>query len=204
MSRRALAGMAPPPPAGGLEIGFNFRETEGYIPSDGNIDVFTGVQAPTLRTNLNGVSLVAGWAQNGREPLASALRDEGPADGDPRLAGWCQVLNRAYFDMELPIGDYRVWIGCGRTAAAGSIDAELYDGLYVSLVNPEPAVKLTDASGAADEFFTINSAVRPRLDWTAQYGTDFFDFSVPDRGARTGASLMFFTGFFTHIRVQQQ
>lgn len=112
--------------AGGFQIGFDFRNTSGYV-TDPTDCVFQGGETyPATYTPAAGGSFTAGW--NFDESSGTRNRDN---TLDPRLAGllFDTSLTR-FFRLDLPsAGNYEVRLAMGDGVYASGAYWQLYDGV---------------------------------------------------------------------------
>ena len=199
-------------PPGGTLLGWNFRETTPG--DDGPIDVRAsdGQQDPHLYprvyTNGNGISLTAGWSPAGGA-LPNQIRDNAD-QSEPRIAGYAMysinTANRSNWDISLPNGTYRFWMGLGTESNSTVSRCYWFDGL-TGEASRDQIFYAGSISVPANSFATANGDIKARATWLADYDTDYNELTLANG---TGLSIEFrgsgSTGYFrlAHLRVEEQ
>ena len=112
------------PAGGGVNMGFNFRATSGYV-TDGANQVYV-LPADTYPTTRGGFTF--GWVVDGNT-VFSADRDNA---GDVRLAGINYISGiiggtPTYFRVDIAPGTYNIYLAVGDTVAQTTMFVEVKD-----------------------------------------------------------------------------
>lgn len=203
----------PAAPPGGVLIGFNFRQTAGFV-DDGDDEVWAGWLAntpyPTQLTTPNGTSVFCGW---------SSLPGGRPTEGrnetvrDPRFSGWVGLVNqyddREAFSVRLDVGTYRIRCYCNRQLGTTSHYVQLWDGTR-SAAGRSMVKQFQTLSNPVDTYYTIatpDAVNRAYADAIANYATDYWELTLSDNGAETGIYVEITApgqnGQIAHLQVEQ-
>ncbi len=150
-----------------FDMGFDFRETAGYVTDPTYAVPVLGEAYPHTYTNGNGDSINAGWVNGFR---SKTNRD---STKDVRLAG----LNNVYTDTNGGIGDFRIDLASGSAPGAGTYTIDNAIGAY----DTASAVDLATLKDNTTVVLTMVSS------FTSTIAGHFLDATGMDRNPGSGS-----------------